>query len=350
MDLILASMPPLTLSGVKEKIVYIPEGNFTINPTVNGKPGEITSRIDPSKGDEIAASLNEQLKVLNSKNVRPFIDFDHEGGISAGECKNFSYESGRGIVLEMDWSGAGKEAIEAKNYRYFSPTVLIAKDGTPAGLPDSGPIGALVNDPAFREIERIAAARANTPEPTKQKNNINMSDILVKAGLLDVAEGAQSDALDVATKRVSAMKDSMKDGDKKYAEAMKTVEEYKAKYEAMKKEMEAMKTAKAEKTVKDAVAAGHIAPKDTDSQEFWKKNLLIDHDAAEKALFVSAKKVEASDMTGKVITSQATPTDLDTKVASMIQAGNAKDKNEALAKIMESDPDAYEAFATSLSK
>jgi hypothetical protein len=39
-----------------------------------------------------------------------------------------------------------------KDFSYFSPTFLLDDDGTPAGLPGRGPLGALVDEPAFGDV------------------------------------------------------------------------------------------------------------------------------------------------------------------------------------------------------
>jgi phage I-like protein len=51
--------------------------------------------------------------------------------------------------------------VEGRDYSYFSPSFQIGADGAPAGLPDNGAIGALVNNPAFRDMQRIAASHAS---------------------------------------------------------------------------------------------------------------------------------------------------------------------------------------------
>lgn len=48
--------------------------------------------------------------------------------------------------------------FESLKYSYFSPEFYLGEDGMPADLPERGPLGALVNEPAFRSIPRIAAS------------------------------------------------------------------------------------------------------------------------------------------------------------------------------------------------
>ena len=85
------------------------------------------------------------------------LDFDHEGRTAAAIPRRFFWKPGEGVILEIDWTGAGKAAISGRDYSYFSPCFMLSEDGDPSGLPPSGAIGSLVNSPAFRSIKRIAA-------------------------------------------------------------------------------------------------------------------------------------------------------------------------------------------------
>jgi phage I-like protein len=158
-QLISAGYPSALGSSAPAEIVYIPEGDHAITPTIDGKPGKVTVSLPPSRGAAIAAKLQRDLVSRNSENVRPILDFDHRGSGSAAAIPGaFSYRPGIGIVLAIDWTNAGRSAIEGRDFSYFSPTFLLDDDGTPGGLPTRGPIGSLVNNPAFRQMPRIAAS------------------------------------------------------------------------------------------------------------------------------------------------------------------------------------------------
>jgi phage I-like protein len=87
-----------------------------------------------------------------------FIGFEHAGGRAAALPKRFFWKENDGVWLELDWTGAGKTAIEGKDYAHFSATFMLDKDGDVINLPASGAIGSLVNDPAFRSGKRLTAA------------------------------------------------------------------------------------------------------------------------------------------------------------------------------------------------
>jgi Mu-like prophage I protein len=139
--------------GLPTTIQYMPAGRSTITPNVNGKPKEITVNVTPTT----AAALQGDLARLLSGNVRPFVDFDHAGGKAAALPKRFFWKDGEGVMLELDWTGAGKNAIGGRDYSYLSPTFMLSNDGDAINLPSTGAIASLVNNPAFRTIRRISA-------------------------------------------------------------------------------------------------------------------------------------------------------------------------------------------------
>jgi hypothetical protein len=145
-------------SSAPREVVFLPEGAHKIHAATNGKAKHSTVRVSAGRGPAIAARLQQDLARRQSANVRPWLDFEHKGGAAAALPKAFRYEPGRGVVLEVEWTDAGRRAIEGKDYSYFSPVFFLGDDGEPDGLPEKGAIGALVNEPAFREIPRIAAS------------------------------------------------------------------------------------------------------------------------------------------------------------------------------------------------
>ena len=145
---------------VPSEIVFIPEGEHRIRPSVNGKAEDVTVKLPPERGAAVAASLQAALDRRQRSNVRPWFDFEHKAGAASALPTSFRYEPGKGIIAAVEWTEAGRKAVQGKDFSYFSPVFYLAADGTPEDLPERGPLGALVNEPAFREIPRIAAADA----------------------------------------------------------------------------------------------------------------------------------------------------------------------------------------------
>jgi len=183
-----------TLADIKTRIMYIPEGSHGINPTVDGKPGSIVSKVSAERGEAIVEALNKSLGKRHAKNVRPIIDFDHkDSGPAAALPTAFVYEEGKGVMMDVEWTATGTASIEGKDYSYFSPVYNMDRNtGEPIGLPSSGPIGALVNDPAFREIEKIAAAQSHKPTDKPEM------EVLIKAGLVTEAEAKTDNGAEIA--------------------------------------------------------------------------------------------------------------------------------------------------------
>jgi hypothetical protein len=106
----------LPTDGVPTEIVYIPEGEHELTPYVDGKPQRIQVRMPAAKGAAIAAKFQSDLEARQSLNVRPWTDFDHERKKSSGNPTGFRYEAGRGLIMSMDWSKGGREALEGKDF------------------------------------------------------------------------------------------------------------------------------------------------------------------------------------------------------------------------------------------
>jgi phage I-like protein len=186
---------------------YAPNGVHTITATANGEPAVLT--VDINEG--IVEGLNGQLEqwieaAERGEASRPFVDFDHSGNAAAAIPKKFYWENG--LRLSVEWTQAGKEAIEGRNYSYFSPELMIDREtGTITGLPPHGSIGSLVNAPAFQQIERLAAASHNQ----KQKNK--MDEVKELQEKLTAAEAKLSDSekenekLQASVESVSAERD-----------------------------------------------------------------------------------------------------------------------------------------------
>ena len=69
--LLSAALASAFAEGVPSEIVYIPEGEHTITPWVDGKPKTITVKVPADKGPAIAATLQAALAKREKSNVRP---------------------------------------------------------------------------------------------------------------------------------------------------------------------------------------------------------------------------------------------------------------------------------------
>ena len=274
-------------------IVYLPEGYHSISATVGGKPKRVDVQID----ERIAASFTEDLGKRFESNVRPFAGFDHKQGPASFIPKEFRYESGVGLVLDVEWTEAGRKAIEGKDYSYFSPTFLLSDNGVPSGLPPRGEIGSLVNDPAFEEIPRIAASHT---EPIMDINH------LVELGLVEASESPET-ALETAKAALANLRESVLNAETVEAASVEAANDYSSMKEkfmaleeenaALKKQLSSKASASAEHAIEEAINAGRIAPQDEDAKSFWLNSILVD----EKAIKVLASLPGKEALTGNTI-------------------------------------------------
>ncbi len=286
--------------GVPAEIVYIPEGTSQITPLVNGKAQTITVKVPPERGVEIAAKLQSDLVKRQASNVRPWIDFEHKAGTASALPQSFRYEPGKGIMCAVEWTGAGRTAIEGKDFSYFSPTFLLGDDGSPCGLPERGPLGGVLNEPAFREIPRIAASDAalltEPNEPTA------MSKLIFAALAISAAH---ADAETLAVQAIDGLKSDAQTNKKRIAELECELADLKKTNDKMKADCADAAKQRAEDLVKAAVADGRIAPKDEDKQNKFRAKIEAGDTFAEEILAQMPKLTAGADLTKPVISAGA---------------------------------------------
>jgi phage I-like protein len=284
---------PLKPYEVPAEIVYIPEGRNHIFP--QSHPDGILVNLPPERGAQIAAAFQDQLVKLQGGNIRPRLDFDHNAkGATSGFPTGYRYQPGAGLMCAVDWSGSGKRALEGGDYGYFSPTVDLDEEGVPVALPDRGPLGGLVNEPAFREIPRIAAGDAGKPQP----KTTSMPHELVACGLLTETEAARPNAGELATTRIKAFGEDAS----KLAAADKRVGELETENKALKEKVEAAETKQKEEGTKRAddmiaaaVADGRLDPKDEAAKKDFHERIAAGDAFAEKMLSGLTKKHDGID-------------------------------------------------------
>ncbi|MCQ2439378.1 MAG: hypothetical protein MJ074_06425 [Oscillospiraceae bacterium] len=152
-----------------------------------------------------AARLQADLETMQAaadanQKARPCGMFDHKAGKASFLPKRFWWLDGRGVMLDVEWTKAGREAVEGRDYSYFSPTFKL-RNGVVTGLDERVEIGSLVNSPAFESMERIAAARTDDDLPEDGSE-------VVLCGEVDTLETLEARKADIE-RRI----DELKDGD-----------------------------------------------------------------------------------------------------------------------------------------
>lgn len=190
---------------------WMPSGEREIEASVNDEARKIKVACDESDAARLDAQLQEMLAKSNRGEAsRPFIDFDHEGKEAAAIPVRFFWSDG--IRLAVEWTDDGAESLRGRCYSYFSPEFLLGENGHPSALPDYGPIGALVNTPAFQNIERLAASKkiasASEGQPKVDKRMKLLLAALAGAKLIPAADNINDEQASTAVVASLAKRDS----------------------------------------------------------------------------------------------------------------------------------------------
>lgn len=257
-----ASIAP-SPDALPDSIEWMPAGRHLVYCTRDDEPAEV--EIEATEAD--AAKLNEQLQAARKladegKASRPFIDFDHEGGEAAAIPVEFFWQDG--IRVRVEWTKAGAEAVQGRVYSYFSPEFFADKSGRVTAIPEVGPIGALVNTPAFQRIERLAANLSTTNSEHKMQEiakalglpeTATEADILAKiAELTGTASTATATTAELATVKAALVDTQTKLAASIKAAALAEVERHAAMYEVP----ESVRPVIADAIAKDADAGRKI--------------------------------------------------------------------------------------------
>lgn len=326
------------------EIVYLPEGSHKITP-LSQKEG-ITVHVPAEKGESIAAALNADLQKRMGEAVKPWTDFEHTRKFPAsGYPTAFRYEKGKGIMAAMDWSKSGREAVEGRDVRYFSPEFYVDENGVPSGIPARGPLGGLVTEPAFREIGPIAASDA-ADHHHHQSTNTMSKLIFAALAISAAADNAEQEAVQAINK----LKEDHRTVTASLAEKENKIKELEAKVTASEaKEKKALQE-RADTLVKAAVADGRIAPKDDDKQTKFRERIAAGDSFAEEMLSQLPKSADVTSPVikggGQTVAAAATP--FEAKAQQLVTAGAAPDIDTALCIVASEDPAAYGEYLKSL--
>jgi hypothetical protein len=169
----------------KNEFMFMPAGVHQLSAKQGGI--HIDTMVNVTKA--AVPALNLQLEAINSRSEhKAFLDFDHGHGAASAWVKNFTWREtpAPGVYVQVEWSKQGRDAIEGKSYRAFSPAFhtdanpkLKKRGGVPyfeieAGARGSAEnpaeivcnpyaalwFGGLVNAPAFDDILPITAQKS----------------------------------------------------------------------------------------------------------------------------------------------------------------------------------------------
>ncbi len=250
-DIVHAISTLLPDDELPEEIQYLPPGTHSITATKNGKPAELTLEVDAKTADLLQTSY---AKITAGDKEQIFIDFNHDDGEASGWITGFYWAGadpeGGGVRAKVEWTSAGKDALQGRNFRKFSPTFTLNSKGEIEGTTLNA--GGLVNRPAFKDITPIVAS-----EGDYQKPDSKMAEIIEK----EKKEEVLSEGDPKKKEEVSAQE--------QLAEVKKENETLKAKIKAMEDDKEKEQEVAAQSAVAKATEDGRIPPKDEEVKSKW---------------------------------------------------------------------------------
>ena len=251
-DIVHAISTLLPDDELPEEIQYLPPGTHNITATKNGKPAELTLEVDAKTADLLQYSFK---RITEKDNEQIFIDFNHDDGEASGWITGFYWagadpETG-GVRAKVEWTAAGQEALQGRNFRKFSPTFTLNSKGEIEGTTLNA--GGLVNRPAFKDITPIVASEGDYQKPDNK-----MAEIIEEEKKKEII-GQEDD---------SKKKDEVS-AQEQLAEVKKENETLKAKIKALEDDKEKEQEVAAQSAVDKAVEDGRIPPKDEEVKSKW---------------------------------------------------------------------------------
>lgn len=273
---------PATATG---EMMFMPAGLQTITPFGGGIGAPIQVLVNPSG----AAELEKQRSILAAKGKRPYFDFEHTDHGASYWPESFYWKDGPepGIYCRGEWTRDGKEGVEGKTWRSFSPVFHVdSKTAKPAQIAcrdyAHANMGGLVNDPAFKSISPLWAKNASGAQSTQtNKKDMNPEEIKalqekIKELEAEVARlkgeqataAAKGETNDVVTAKIEAKEAQIKASATELENAS-----LKAKNALQETAIKCRNQADAKVAVADAVERGAIAAKDTAAIAHWEKDI-----------------------------------------------------------------------------
>ncbi len=271
-------------SGPSPEIQYMPPGRHCIRASQGGKPLSVEVAVNAATAATLQTFLAAKLTAAaEGREDRPFFDFNHEDREASAWPTEFYWAGDDpktgGVRARLEWSDAGKRAVEGHTFRRFSPTFHLDASGRVTGSEIN--MGGLVNRAAFKRIAPLFAAAIErtgsdlpatryslpathdvdtAPEPTPMQNLVST---LRSLSLVEASATDEPDLVAQITRSVASLKSEISD---------------------LKSSLAAQARQRAESLVDAAVRAGRLAAKDADARGFWVDALIRDEAKAVKAL------------------------------------------------------------------
>jgi phage I-like protein len=250
---------PLGADGLPREIMYMPGGVQEISASRGGKTA-VQAKL--SVTPEAAGVLNAALQAHNTASrQRPYFDFNHEDREASAWPTGFRWSDTPepGIYASVEWSTAGRSAIEGKSYRAFSPRFYEDQSTKPWGI-EGAPLnmGGLVNKPAFKKILPLwaKAGAQDNPAPSEHDERTHMTPEQLAALQARLTQLEQENT---ALKAAAASQDNKAAIEAKDAE----IATMRQQLDAANAAVTAQRTKDGKAAIERAIKRGAIAAKDT---------------------------------------------------------------------------------------
>ena len=252
-------------SALPADIQYMPPGRHRIRASQGGKPVSVEVAVSAATAAVLQTFLAAKMTAAaEGREDRPFFDFNHEDREASAWPTEFYWAGGDpqtgGVRARIEWSDAGKRAVEGRTFRRFSPTFHLDAAGHVTGSEIN--MGGLVNRAAFKRIAPLFAA---APVDTAHEQPLMQTLIstLRSFSLVEASATEEADLVSQVSRSVSALKSQVSD---------------------LQANLATQARQRAESLVDAAVHAGRLPAKDTDARGFWVDALIRDEAKAVKAL------------------------------------------------------------------
>lgn len=278
------------LSSGGEALRVLPAGNFRAR---DGRPSDVPAwKLDAQSANKLIAKLHQRADAL-------VIDYEHQTLHAASNGRDapaagwmppkFEYRADGLHAASVEWTARAKAAIDAKEYRYFSPVFLYDKR---TGEITDLLMGALTNSAGLDGLtdlsERVAARFSIQPheDTTMTKEQLallglaeNATDEHITAALTALKSRA-----DAATTELAALKAQSPDPTKYVPIAAVT---------ALQTEVAALKTAHTEREIDGLIQSAMDEGKVLPAMESWARELGKKDLAQLKAFIAAAQPIAA---------------------------------------------------------
>jgi phage I-like protein len=294
-------------SALPADIQYMPPGRHSIRASQGGKPVSVEVAVSASTAAVLQSFLAAKLSAAaEGREDRPFFDFNHEDREASAWPTEFYWagddpQTG-GVRARVEWSDAGKRAVEGRTFRRFSPTFHLDAAGQVTGSEIN--MGGLVNRAAFKRIAPLFASAPEDRAPAETHPSASLRGHACGEAIsalprsvfasapgapdcvgIDTALGQPPMQTLVSTLRsLSLVEASATEEADLVSQVSRSVSALKAQVSDLQASLATQARQRAESLVDAAVQAGRLPAKDTDARGFWVDALVRDEAKAVKAL------------------------------------------------------------------